>query len=53
MSARPHRLVLSVDLDWRSALFYRHAGTWMLDAVDRLLTTFRGRVMPGREAAGA
>ena len=38
---------------WRCALFYRRAGTWMLDAVDRLLTIFRGRVIPGREAAGA
>jgi peptidoglycan/xylan/chitin deacetylase (PgdA/CDA1 family) len=38
---------------WRSALFYRHTGAWMIGAVDRILTRFRGRVITGREAAGA
>ncbi len=38
---------------WRTALFYRRTGRWMLDAVDRILTRFRGRVVTAREAAGA
>jgi len=38
---------------WRGALFYRHTGRWMLGAVDRILTHFRGRVVTAREAAGA
>jgi peptidoglycan/xylan/chitin deacetylase (PgdA/CDA1 family) len=36
---------------WRRALFYRRTGPWMLDAVDRILTRFRGRVVTAREAA--
>jgi peptidoglycan/xylan/chitin deacetylase (PgdA/CDA1 family) len=36
---------------WKHALFYRHTGPWMLDAVDRILTHFRGRVVTARAAA--
>jgi peptidoglycan/xylan/chitin deacetylase (PgdA/CDA1 family) len=36
---------------WRRELFYRRTGEWMLDAVDRILTHFRGRIATGRAAA--
>jgi hypothetical protein len=49
VAARP----VAAGRTWRSALFYRHAGPWMLGAVDRILTHFRGRVIPARVAAGA
>lgn len=36
---------------WKSALFLRNTGPWMLQAVDRLLTKFAGRVITAGEAA--
>jgi hypothetical protein len=36
---------------WRQSLFYRRTGPWMLAALDRLLTHFRGRVVTARQAA--
>jgi peptidoglycan/xylan/chitin deacetylase (PgdA/CDA1 family) len=38
---------------WRQSVFYRHTGQWMLDAVDRILAHFSGRVVTGRQAAEA
>ncbi len=38
---------------WRQSVFHRHTGQWMLDAVDRILTHFSGRVVTAREAAEA
>jgi hypothetical protein len=35
----------------RQALFYRHVGPWMLNAVERIITRFKGRIVTGREAA--
>ena len=35
----------------KSRVFHRHTGAWMLGALDRLLTAFRGRTMTAREAA--
>jgi len=36
---------------WRQAVFYRRTGAWMLDAVDRILAHFEGRVVTARAAA--
>ena len=36
---------------WKSALFLRRTGPWMLRTVDRLLTAFEGRVITAGEAA--
>ncbi len=35
----------------RNAVFMRHTGDWMFDAVERILTAFSGRVVTSREAA--
>lgn len=43
----------AVGRGWRQSLFYRHTGPWMLDAVDRILTHFKGRIVTGRQAAEA
>ena len=41
-----------VDGHWlRNAIFLRHTGPWMLNAVDRIITRFRDRIITGREAA--
>jgi hypothetical protein len=36
---------------WRRRVFYRRTGPWMLNAVDRILTEFRGRVATARQVA--
>ena len=36
---------------WKQAIFYRRTGPWMLDAVDRILTHFQGRIVTARTAA--
>jgi hypothetical protein len=41
------------DQGLRSTLFYRRSGAWMLNAVDRILTRFNGRVVPVRECAAS
>ena len=45
------RLPAAAGTSWRHALFYRRTGPWMLDAVDRLLTHFRGHIVTARAAA--
>jgi peptidoglycan/xylan/chitin deacetylase (PgdA/CDA1 family) len=41
-----------VDGHWlRNAIFLRRTGRWMLDAVDRIITRYRDRIVTGREAA--
>ena len=35
----------------RDAVFLRHTGQWMRDAVERILKAFSGRIMTSREAA--
>lgn len=35
----------------RNAIFFRRTGPWMLGAVDRILTRFRGRIITAREGA--
>jgi peptidoglycan/xylan/chitin deacetylase (PgdA/CDA1 family) len=39
------------ERSWKHAVFYRRTGRWMLDAVDRILTHFQGRVITARAAA--
>ena len=41
----------AVPRGWRQALFYRRTGAWMLNAVDRILRHFHGRVVTARTAA--
>jgi hypothetical protein len=36
---------------WKQALFYRHAGPWMMQAVDRILHHFSGRIVTAEQAA--
>lgn len=44
-------LPAAVGTGWRQAVFYRRTGQWMLDAVDQILTRFRGRIITAGEAA--